>query len=101
MFHRRSWGSIFQPRDILSGRVVRREPCMTESFRGSCLEGGRPVWASCAERYCGVPGALPLRERNPVAYFARPGRGFPPDVLRATAARTSVLNARESILSPS
>jgi hypothetical protein len=54
-----------------------------------------------AKRHREVPGVLPLGEGDPVAYFPRPDRGFPPDVLRATAARTSALNAAESILSPS
>src|SRR5262249_21257328 len=43
------------------------------------------------------------RGANPVAYFARLGLGlaFPPDVLRATAARMSALNAPASTSSPS
>src|SRR5262249_27487207 len=36
-----------------------------------------------------------------VAYFARLGLAFPTDVLRATAARMSALNARASTSSPS
>src|SRR5438270_7844987 len=36
-----------------------------------------------------------------VAYFARLGLAFPPDVLKATAARTSALNASASTSSPS
>ena len=35
------------------------------------------------------------------AYFARLGFAFPPDVLRATAARMSALNAPASTFSPS
>lgn len=38
---------------------------------------------------------------NPVAYCARLGLAFAPDVLRATAARMSALNAPESTASPS
>src|SRR5262245_26375604 len=45
------------------------------------------------------PGSA--RARIPAAYLARLGFVFPPDELRATAARMRALNARASISSPS
>src|SRR5215813_15336643 len=52
-----------------------------------------------------TPLASPMfdlfRGANPVAYFARLGLAFPTDVLRATAARMSALNAPVSTSSPS
>src|SRR5215510_9109293 len=55
-----------------------------------------------AERHRGVsPMSDLFRGANPVAYFARLGLALPPDVLRATAARMSALNAPASTSSPS